>query len=98
MGREEDLETPAGRMAALAARVVRDMADKPGVWDFLEEFQPLAALHELEARAAENKLAQTAAAAEEGKRLFLFARGVELANAIQAAKAAAYERQQRRRP
>ena len=91
--RDEDLDSPAGQMASAAAAVVRRMADKPGIWDFLEEFNPRMHLIELEARAKENELAQTPAAASEGRRLYLYQRGVELADAILAAKAAIHDRE-----
>jgi hypothetical protein len=84
--REEDLETPAGQMAVSAARLVARMSDAPGAWDFLEEFEPLQRLFDLQARAQENALTQTSASAEEGRRLYLYKRGVELANAIREAK------------
>jgi hypothetical protein len=90
--RDEELLTPAGQVASAATDVVRRMNDRPGVWDFLEELKPLINLLELKARLAENEYSQTVTAAEEGKRLYLFARNVELANAIQAAKAALYEK------
>jgi hypothetical protein len=93
---DQELATPAGRMAVVAARLVSRMSNAPGAWDFLEEFRPMQALFDLESKAAENKLAQTAAAAEEGKRLYLYNRGLELANAIQAAKNTIFERERDR--
>lgn len=94
MTEDQELDTPAGQYATAAARLVSRMSDAPGAWDFLEEFKPLALLFDLQSRAEENKLSQNAASAEEGKRLYLYHRGVELSNAIKAAKDQIKEREQ----
>ncbi|MGA7791835.1 MAG: hypothetical protein WCA19_02275 [Candidatus Acidiferrales bacterium] len=96
MTRDAELESPAGQMASAAAAVVRRMQDKPGIWDFLEEFKPQMHILELEFRLAETIEAQTAAAAEEGKRLYLLNRALELRKALDTAKAAKYDREHKR--
>jgi hypothetical protein len=93
MTRDEEVETPAGQMAVVAARLVMHALHAPGSSDFFDVFLPRIHLIQLEARAAENELSQTIAATDEGKRLYLFQRGIELANAIQAAKTAIHDRE-----
>jgi len=89
---KEELETPAGQMASVAAKVTRDLGGRlPGLWDFYQAFIPYMELVCLEERRNENKLSQSTTAAEHGKLLFLFKRGTELEDEIQAAKALIYE-------
>ncbi len=78
MGRDEELKTRAGELASLAAYIVREKHDKPGVWDFLQPFEDMLAVVEIEARIAENKLASTSEAAHQARELYRFKRGNEL--------------------
>ena len=87
-------EEKAHLLSVIAAEVVRNMADKPGTWDFEKAFRPHLAMLDLKARSTENELSQSSAAAHEGKELYLFKRGMELRAAIEAQKKQLVESQQ----
>lgn len=84
-------------MASAAAAVVRQRGDLPGYSEFFEEFKPHMELILLQERLSETEQAVSAAAAEEGKRLYLLGRAQQLVDAIQAAKAKLYEYEHRAR-